>query len=75
MGVEITTAAADFQADDEGSIPFTRSKSFQLLRHVSKFLTFGFRLGLGAKFRLLASFRSFHVSSGARNLAGALPPR
>jgi len=28
MGVEITTAAADFQADDEGSIPFTRSNVF-----------------------------------------------
>ncbi len=33
MGVEITTAAADFQADDEGSIPFTRSNVFNDLRH------------------------------------------
>src|SRR6266436_4823024 len=27
-GLEITTAAGDFQADDEGSIPFTRSNVF-----------------------------------------------
>jgi len=27
-GIEIATAARDFQADDEGSIPFTRSNVF-----------------------------------------------
>jgi hypothetical protein len=29
MELEIATAAADFQADDEGSIPFTRSNVFK----------------------------------------------
>src|SRR5262249_13786815 len=29
MDLEITTAAGDFQADDEGSIPFTRSNVFK----------------------------------------------
>jgi len=38
MDLEITTAAGDFQADDEGSIPFTRSKSFKDLASVMKLI-------------------------------------
>jgi hypothetical protein len=32
------TAAANFQADDEGSIPFTRSNIFRHLRHLTDFI-------------------------------------
>jgi hypothetical protein len=50
MSLEESTAANNFQADDEGSIPFTRSIQIQWLSHR---LPSQLTLPLGAKLTLL----------------------
>jgi len=60
-----------FQADDEGSIPFTRSNLFNHLGHVSNSR---FKSGLQAKLRLFTPFRSLGASCGGRAVDTAMPP-